>query len=65
MTLANAMVLIDQTAVPLALPDIGHDLHASSLLVQWGASTRACRRWPGSRSSADGSATSSVAAGSS
>lgn len=35
MTLANAMVLIDQTAVPLALPDIGHDLHASSLLVQW------------------------------
>jgi MFS family permease len=35
MTLADAMVLIDQTAVPLALPDIGHDLHASSRLVQW------------------------------
>jgi EmrB/QacA subfamily drug resistance transporter len=35
MTLANAMILIDQTAVPLALPDIAHGLQISSLAVQW------------------------------
>ncbi|MDT7553704.1 MAG: hypothetical protein QOI16_2240 [Pseudonocardiales bacterium] len=35
MTLANAMVLIDQTAVPLALPDVAHDLGVSAQLVQW------------------------------
>jgi MFS family permease len=35
MTLANAMILIDQTAVPLALPDIENGLHISSLAVQW------------------------------
>ena len=35
MTRANAMVLIDQTAVPLALPDVAHDLNVSSTLVQW------------------------------
>lgn len=35
MTLANAMVLIDQTAVPLALPDVAQNLHVSSTLVQW------------------------------
>ncbi len=35
MTLANAMILVDQTAVPLALPDIAHDLGASSAWVQW------------------------------
>lgn len=35
MTLANAMILVDQTAVPLALPDIARDLGVSALLVQW------------------------------
>jgi EmrB/QacA subfamily drug resistance transporter len=35
MTLANAMILVDQTAVPLALPDIAQDLRVSSALVQW------------------------------
>ena len=35
MTLANAMILVDQTAVPLALPDIAQDFGVSSLLVQW------------------------------
>ena len=35
MTLANAMILVDQTAVPLALPDIARDFGVSSLLVQW------------------------------
>ncbi|MDT7576645.1 MAG: hypothetical protein QOH17_2978, partial [Pseudonocardiales bacterium] len=35
MTLANAMVLIDQTAVPLALPDVAHDLRVSAQSVQW------------------------------
>jgi hypothetical protein len=34
MTLANAMILVDQTAVPLALPDIARDLRVSSALVQ-------------------------------
>ncbi|PVZ12111.1 MFS transporter [Actinomycetospora cinnamomea] len=35
MTLANAMILVDQTAVPLALPDIAQDFGVSTLLVQW------------------------------
>jgi EmrB/QacA subfamily drug resistance transporter len=35
MTLANAMILIDQTAVPLALPDIAQNLRVSSQSVQW------------------------------
>lgn len=35
MTLANAMILIDQTAVPLALPDVAHDLGVSAQSVQW------------------------------
>jgi EmrB/QacA subfamily drug resistance transporter len=35
MTLANAMILVDQTAVPLALPDIAQDFGVSSTLVQW------------------------------
>src|ERR687885_218047 len=35
MTLANAMILVDQTAVPLALPDIAQDFRVSSVLVQW------------------------------
>ena len=35
MTLANAMILVDQTAVPLALPDMARDLGVSSSLVQW------------------------------
>jgi MFS family permease len=35
MTLANAMILVDQTAVPLALPDIARDLGVSSSSVQW------------------------------
>ncbi|GAA4861401.1 MFS transporter [Actinomycetospora straminea] len=35
MTVANAMILVDQTAVPLALPDIAQDFGVSSTLVQW------------------------------
>jgi EmrB/QacA subfamily drug resistance transporter len=35
MTVANAMILIDQTAVPLALPDVAHDLRVSAQSVQW------------------------------
>ena len=35
MTLANAMILVDQTAVPLALPDIMRGLDAGSREVQW------------------------------
>src|ERR1700691_3582824 len=35
MTLANAMVLVDQTAVPLALPAILHQFSVSSQQVQW------------------------------
>jgi MFS family permease len=35
MTLANAMVLVDQTAVPLALPAILHQFGVSSQQVQW------------------------------
>lgn len=35
MTLANAMILVDQTAVPLALPDIAQDFGVNALLVQW------------------------------
>lgn len=35
MTLANAMILVDQTAVPLALPNIAEDFGVSSDLVQW------------------------------
>jgi EmrB/QacA subfamily drug resistance transporter len=35
MTVANAMILVDQTAVPLALPDIMKGLHVGSQDVQW------------------------------
>jgi EmrB/QacA subfamily drug resistance transporter len=35
MTLANAMVLVDQTAVPLALPAILHQFSINSQQVQW------------------------------
>jgi EmrB/QacA subfamily drug resistance transporter len=35
MTLANAMVLVDQTAVPLALPSVMSNLHVGSQLAQW------------------------------
>ena len=35
MTLANAMILVDQTAVPLALPNIMKDFGAGSQEVQW------------------------------
>jgi EmrB/QacA subfamily drug resistance transporter len=35
MTLANAMILVDQTAVPLALPDVIHGLHVSATAAQW------------------------------
>ena len=35
MTLANAMFLVDQTALPLALPDIADGLRVSSVSVQW------------------------------
>jgi hypothetical protein len=35
MTLANSMILVDQTAVPLAIPHIVGDLRASDDLAQW------------------------------
>ena len=35
MTLANAMILVDQTAVPLALPDIMKSFGVGSQSVQW------------------------------
>jgi EmrB/QacA subfamily drug resistance transporter len=35
MTLANAMILVDQTAVPLALPDIMQGFGVGSAKVQW------------------------------
>jgi EmrB/QacA subfamily drug resistance transporter len=35
MTLANSMILVDQTAVPLATPDVVHDLRAAVDLGQW------------------------------
>jgi len=35
MTLANAMILVDQTAVPLALPDIMNTFGVGSDRVQW------------------------------
>ncbi|HSK60838.1 MAG TPA: MFS transporter [Actinomycetospora sp.] len=35
MTLANAMILVDQTAVPLALPDIAATFGVSAQFVQW------------------------------
>jgi len=35
MTLANSMILVDQTAVPLATPDVVQDLHAPVDLAQW------------------------------
>jgi len=35
MTLANAMILVDQTAVPLALPDVMQTFLVGSAAVQW------------------------------
>ncbi len=35
MTLANAMVLVDQTAVPLSLPNLMHDLGVGTESAQW------------------------------
>lgn len=35
MTFANAMVLVDQTAVPLILPSVMDELHVGSQMVQW------------------------------
>jgi EmrB/QacA subfamily drug resistance transporter len=35
MTLANAMILVDQTAVPLALPNVMKDFAVGSQQVQW------------------------------
>jgi EmrB/QacA subfamily drug resistance transporter len=35
MTVANAMVLVDQTAVPLILPSVMHDFGIGSQLAQW------------------------------
>lgn len=35
MTLANAMILVDQTAVPLALPDVMQHFQIGSSLAQW------------------------------
>src|SRR6478672_11195149 len=35
MTLANAMILVDQTAVPLILPSVMNTFHIGSGLAQW------------------------------
>ncbi len=35
MTLANAMILVDQTAVPLTLPDVMAQFHIGSQFAQW------------------------------
>jgi MFS family permease len=35
MTVANAMVLVDQTAVPLTLPQIMRHFDVGSQMVQW------------------------------
>lgn len=35
MTIANAMILVDQTAMPLTLPEIMHDYDIGSSDVQW------------------------------
>ena len=35
MTLANAMILVDQTAVPLILPDVMQTFGVGSETVQW------------------------------
>src|SRR5262245_23506508 len=35
MTLANAMILVDQTAVPLTLPDVMRTFGVGSSAVQW------------------------------
>ena len=35
MTLANAMILVDQTAVPLALPDIMQTFGIGTASAQW------------------------------
>ena len=35
MTVANSMILVDQTAVPLALPEIIKDLDAGQTEAQW------------------------------
>ncbi|PJJ62267.1 MFS transporter [Compostimonas suwonensis] len=35
MTVANAMVLVDQTAVPLILPDVMNEFGVGSQMVQW------------------------------
>ena len=35
MTLANAMILVDQTAVPLTLPDLLQDFHIGTEKAQW------------------------------
>lgn len=35
MTLANAMILVDQTAVPLILPSVMNTFHIGSALAQW------------------------------
>src|SRR5262249_12734318 len=35
MTVANAMTLVDQTAVPLSLPNIMHDFGVGSQSAQW------------------------------
>jgi EmrB/QacA subfamily drug resistance transporter len=35
MTLANAMILVDQTAVPLALPDVMKQFEVGSQSIQW------------------------------
>jgi MFS family permease len=35
MTLANGMILIDQTAVPITLPDIMHTFRVRSQEAQW------------------------------
>ncbi len=62
MTLANAMILVDQTAVPLALPDIMRTFRVGSQTVQWVLNGSCCRS-PGCSSSAGGPRTWSGAGG--
>ena len=45
MTLANAMILVDQTAVPIALPDIMNGFHVGSQKVQWVPELQPAAAW--------------------
>jgi hypothetical protein len=63
-TLANAMVLVDQTAVPLTLPAIMRHYDVGSQSIQW-VLNGSLVSWPRSWSSVDNSAICSGVAASS